>query len=294
MNIVITGGTGLVGKEVVSSLKDKYDIYVLTRSDRQNTENITYINWDRNDWEKEMPKDVYAVINLAGASLQKRWTKEHKKNIISSRVDTTKRLYNYFKQNRAPQVLFNASAVGYYTPSKFKTYDETDICIPDDFLSDVVSLWEGYARAFKKLGTRVIIGRFGIIFSNKGGALPLMVKPYHFFVGGPIGDGQQWFSWVHIDDVIRVINQSIYMDEYDGVFNITSPNPLTQNDLGKAIGTKLGKPHWIPVPALVLKVILGEQSNMILNTQKVLPVRLKSKGFEFKFSNINDALIDLI
>lgn len=190
MNIVITGGTGLVGTNLVNKLKEQYDIYVLTRSNRKNKENITYINWAENDWEKEMPEDVYAVINLAGASLQKRWTKEHKKAIISSRVDSTKRLYNYFKHNKAPEVLYNASAVGYYTPSKTKTYDENDICAPNDFLSNVVSLWEGYANYFKKLGTRVVIGRFGVIFSNKGGALPLMMKPYQFFVGGPIGDGQ--------------------------------------------------------------------------------------------------------
>lgn len=294
MNIVVTGGTGLLGTELVNTLKEQYDIFVLTRSERKNRDNITYINWSKEDWEKEMPEDVYAVINLAGSSLQKRWTTKHKKSIISSRVKSTKRLYDYFKNNKAPQVLFNASAVGYYTPSKTKTYDENDTCIPNDFLSEVVSLWEGYANYFKTLGTRVVIGRFGVIFSDKGGALPLMIKPYQFFLGGPVGDGAQWFSWVHVDDVVNAIKTLISSDQYKGVFNITSPNPLTQNSLGEAIGEELKRPHWFPVPKFVLKIMLGEQSDMILNTQKVLPTKLLSKNFKFQFPTAEDALKDLL
>ncbi|CAD2074651.1 TIGR01777 family oxidoreductase [Phocicoccus pinnipedialis] len=294
MNIVITGGTGLVGKELVNKLKNDHEIIVLTRSNHSNTENITYINWSEDGWEKEMPKKVNAVINLAGASLQKRWTKDHKKEIITSRVSTTKRLFEYFKTRSAPDVLFNASAIGYYTPSKTKTYDESDICQPNDFLSEVVSLWEGYAKQFESIGTRVVIGRFGIIFSGKGGALPLMVKPYKLYGGGPIGDGQQWFSWVHIDDVVHAIEVLISSDKYKGVFNITSVNPITQDQLGRTIALVTNKPHWFKVPKPLFKLILGEQSDMILHTQKVLPKKLLSHNFSFIYPHVEDALYQLI
>lgn len=291
MNIVLTGGTGLVGKHIIDKLND-HQIYVLTRQDREDSNRVKYINWEKENYEQYMPKDVDVVINLAGATLQNRWTDKYKETILKSRIETTNKLYEYFKHHNAPKVLFNASAVGYYPPSKTLTYDETDIFMPHDFLSKVVYQWENAAHQFTELGTRVIIGRFGVILDAFGGAFPVMKQPYEYFAGGNLGDGQQWMSWIHIDDLVNAILTLIASSD-SGIFNLTSPNPVTQEQLGKAIAHAINRPHYLPAPKFAMKLILGEQSDMVLNTQKVLPNRLEAIGFAFNYPDIALAIRSL-
>ena len=292
MNYLVTGGTGLVGKKLVDALKKDNKVYVLTRSDRTNETNVHYINWSKEGFEKLIP-NIDFVINLAGASLQHRWTKAHKKSIMESRIKTTNRLFDLFKDKSAPKVLFNASAVGYYPPSKSIVYNEQDMFYPHDFLSEVVYKWEATAKQFESIGTRVVLGRFGVVFSNEGGALSMMVKPYQYYVGGKLGDGKQLMSWIHIDDLIQAILYLIHHD-IDGAVNLTSPEVLSQDELGKHIGNVLNKPHYLPAPASALKLILGEQSTMVLKTQGVLPQRLMNTHFNFEYPTIQLALEHLV
>nr|WP_263314394.1 TIGR01777 family oxidoreductase [Mammaliicoccus sp. Marseille-Q6498] len=295
-NILITGGTGLVGTELVHHyLKGDYEIFILTRSDKaSDNTRIHYINWKKDGWESLVPH-IDIVVNLAGANLTQRWSPEHKDAIMNSRIESTRRLYDYFKkQNYAPKVLFNASAVGYYPPSKVVSYDENDQFLSHDFLSTVVERWEQTAMLFEKLGTRVVIGRFGVVLSEKSGALPTMAKPYQFFIGGPLGSGEQWMSWIHIDDLIKGITTLISGNDNEGVFNMCSPNPVQQKEMGKAIGKVLHRPNLMPVPAFVLRLLLGEQSTIILNVQKVFPKRLLEQHFHFEHANIEEAMEDLL
>ncbi|HBV04462.1 TIGR01777 family oxidoreductase [Mammaliicoccus lentus] len=294
--ILITGGTGLVGSELVDYyLANNDEVYVLTRSDRDsNNTSLYYINWSKENWEKAIPK-IDVVINLAGASLMNRWTEDSKETIMNSRIESTNRLFKFFEaQDYAPEVLFNASAVGYYPPSKVVSYDEYDQFLSHDFLSTVVERWEETALLFKELGTRVVIGRFGIILSNKGGALTTMVKPYKFFVGGSLGSGEQWMSWIHLEDLKEAITTLINNKDKQGVYNICSPNPVRQKVLGKTIAQTINRPHFLPGPKFALRAVLGEQSTMILDVQRVFPKKLLEMRFPFKYPEIDEAIKDLL
>ncbi|WP_130860302.1 TIGR01777 family oxidoreductase [Gracilibacillus phocaeensis] len=296
-NILMTGGTGLVGTELVAHyLHQGNQVIVLTRSERTSEHpGLRYVNWQENGWETAIP-NIDVVINLAGASLSERWTKEHKKAMLQSRIDTTERLYNFFQtEGYSPTVLFNASAIGYYPPSKSAVYDESHVYEePHDFLSTIVHQWEAAAKKFEALGTRVVIGRFGVVFSEKGGALARIILPYKLFAGGQLGDGKQWFSWIHLDDVTRATVHLIADKQAEGAYNITSPNPIRQRHLGKLIGRIMARPHYAPVPASLLRVLLGEQATIILDVQKVLPKRLDRAGFTFHYPTALLALEDIL
>lgn len=294
MNILITGGTGMIGQKLTQLIQDKYDqahIYITTRRNKDNTESTTYINWSEDNWYQAVPQ-LDLVINLAGTSLNQRWTEKHKQAIIKSRIDSTEKLLPLFNAQKELPFFISASAVGYYPPSKSLTYDEQNTFKPFDFLSETVYLWEQAAHRITELGAPTAICRFGVVFSNKGGALPLMVKPYQYMVGGKIGDGNQPYSWIHIDDLAESIIY-IYEHQQTGTFNLTAPNPVTQNDLGASIAQVINRPHWTVVPSSVMSLILGEQSIMVTKGQRVLPEQLTNIGYTFKYPTIQVALEDL-
>ena len=208
---LITGGTGMIGSQLIDAIVESdAHITVLTRQNKINSHpKISYVNWTEPDWESKVP-DIDIVINLAGASLNHRWTKQHKQQIMLSRIQATQTLYELFKsRTKRPDVFFNASAVGYYKPDYNRTYTELYKSLPFDFLSEVVYQWERRAKQFESLGSRVVIGRFGMVLSDKGGALPLMKQSYDYYVGGKLGSGRQWYSWIHIDDLVRAILYTI-------------------------------------------------------------------------------------
>lgn len=295
--ILIAGGTGLVGKHLVERLNDgKNKIFILTRSDKKSTTpNIQFVNWQQNGWGREIDEPIDIVINLAGATLNDQWTDAYKQIIYNSRIEVTRALRQFFEMRQeTPKVLFNASAVGYYPPSATSTYNEGDQFEEHNFLSSVVQAWEEEAKAFEQLGTRVVIGRFGVILAEDGGALGKMILPYRLFAGGKIGNGQQWMSWVHIDDVVRAILYAIHQPSIFDVFNIVAPNPVTQDDFGQTIGQVLKRPHLLPLPAFMLKGLLGEQASLVLDSIKVMPTRLQAKGFTFLYPTIALALGDVL
>ncbi|MBI5971827.1 TIGR01777 family oxidoreductase [Staphylococcus caledonicus] len=294
---LITGGTGMVGSHLVNEIK-KQDahITILTRSDKQSDEpKVSYINWSKDGWEDQVPNDINIVINLAGATLNKRWTPSYKQLIMKSRIESTQALVNLFAERQhKPDVLFNASAMGYYPPSLHHTYTEKYQTLPFDFLSDVVYQWERFAKGFEDFGTRVILGRFSVILSDDGGALQTMKLPYKFFVGGKLGSGSQWYSWIHIDDLVQAILFTIDNQAARGPFNMASPLPERQNLFGYTLARVMHKPHETWAPSLAMRAVLGEMSTVVLDTQKVLPNKLDALGYKFKYPNLKLALEDLI
>lgn len=295
-NYLITGGTGMVGTQLVEAIaQSDSHITILTRQDKTTSHpKITYVNWSKPDWEAQVP-NIDIVINLAGASLNKRWTKSYKQKIMVSRLQSTQALFELFEgREQKPSVFFNASAVGYYKPDLYRTYTELYKTLPFDFLSEVVYQWERLARQFESLGTRVVIGRFGMVLSNEGGALPMMKLPYEFYVGGKIGSGRQWYSWIHIDDLIRAILHTINTEDAHGVFNFTAPIVEHQNLFGYTLARISHRPHYTWVPSIALRIILGQMSTVILDTQKVIPNKLQAIDFKFKYPDLKIALEDLI
>ncbi|MCM3517969.1 TIGR01777 family oxidoreductase [Staphylococcus xylosus] len=295
-NYLITGGTGMVGTQLVEAIaQSDSHITILTRQDKTTSHpKITYVNWSKPDWEAQVP-NIDIVINLAGASLNKRWTKSYKQKIMVSRLQSTQALFELFEgREQNPSVFFNASAVGYYKPDLYRTYTELYKTLPFDFLSEVVYQWERLARQFESLGTRVVIGRFGMVLSNEGGALPMMKLPYEFYVGGKIGSGRQWYSWIHIDDLTRAILHTINTEDAHGVFNFTAPIVEHQNLFGYTLARISHRPHYTWVPSIALRIILGQMSTVILDTQKVIPNKLQAIDFKFKYPDLKIALEDLI
>ncbi len=295
-NYLITGGTGMVGTALVEDISQRPDsmIYILTRSDRSSkSSHIQYINWSQTGWEQKVP-DIDIVINLAGATLNKRWTKSHQQLMMTSRIQSTRALYDLFKtRKQKPSVLFNASAMGYYPPSHTATYTEDFRTTPHDLLSEIVYQWEKQASLFESVGTRVILGRFGLILSQKGGALPMIEKTYRFFVGGRIGSGHQWYSWIHLEDLKRAILFLIDHKTASGVYNLAAPGPETQQQFGKILGKTLHRPHYTWVSATLMRLILGKMSTLVLDTQFIVPQKLNHLHFTFNYPTLSLALKDI-
>ena len=193
-----------------------------------------------------------------------------------------------------PEALINASAIGIYPSSIVTKYTEDSTDKADDFLAKTVHDWEKKAASVEKLDIRVVMTRFGVVLGNKGGALPLMTLPYKMFVGGTVGSGKQWVSWVHVSDVAGAIAFAVENKTIRGPVNVTSPNPVRMKEFGKTIGSVMRRPHWFPVPSFVMKLVLGRKSALVLEGQQVVPQVLMKNEFEFKFSSLQSALEDLL
>ena len=297
MKIVIAGGTGLVGKRLQTLFSNESaEIIILTTSDHHSNEDgIRYVKWMNGEQPEHAIKYADAFINLAGVSLNAgRWTKAQKEKILSSRIETTQEIIRIMSAlEKKPQVYIQASAVGIYEPSTTAIYTEQSVTEATDFLSDVVVKWEAAANEATKQGIRTCFMRFGVILEKQNGALPLMILPYLLFAGGTIGSGNQWVSWVHAEDAARAIHHAITCNELNGPINTVSPNAKRMRDFGKLIGKTFNRPHYIPVPGLALKTLLGEKSILILKGQYVVPEKLLQTNFEFKFSSLENALLDL-
>jgi hypothetical protein len=232
------------------------------------------------------------IINLAGASIFGRWTPQHKERIHKSRIETTSNLVDAIPHGRAP-VLFSTSAVGYYGFHGDEVLDETAPA-GADFLATLASQWEAEALRAQHKGARVVITRFGIVLGTDGGALQQMIRPFRWFVGGPLGSGAQWLSWIHIEDLVRAFLHLLDREDLTGAFNFTSPEPVPNRDFARAVGKVLRRPSWIPAPAFLMRLVLGEFGSAILHGQRVLPRRLLESGFTFRFIGIEEALRDLL
>lgn len=299
MPIVIAGGTGFVGKAIAQDFAKKGDqVYVLTRHPKPGLPNITFIEWltDQSQPEKALKHiSIDAFINLAGEPLNNgRWTRRKKETILQSRIQTTQESIKLVRGlDEKPNVYINASAIGYYGNSIDQTFVESSVSLDNSFPSRVCKKWEAEAANVEGLGVRSVITRIGVVMGKGGGALPKMMLPYRLFAGGTVGTGRQWVSWIHMDDLIGLIRLIVENEDITGPVNLTAPNPVRMEQLGNTIAAVLNRPHWIPVPEWMMKLVFGEMSSFLLEGQKVLPEKALEAGYVFKFQRIEEALHDL-
>ncbi|HVP78682.1 MAG TPA: TIGR01777 family oxidoreductase [Thermodesulfobacteriota bacterium] len=296
MKILMTGGTGFVGSQLTSRLiQDGNEVTIVTRSVKgpeKGAAGISYLQGDpteKGPWQEAI-KNYDAVINLAGASIFSKWTEKHKKAIRESRVNTTRNIVERIPSRpEKPFTLFSTSAVGYYG---FCGDEELTEASPsgNDFLARVAVEWEGEALKALEKGAQVVITRFGIVMGEKGGALSQMIPLFKKYLGGPIGSGKQWFSWIHIKDLAEAFTFMMKHPEISGPVNVCSPNPVRNKDLAKALGKALHRPSFMPAPGFMIKLVLGEFGSVILEGQKVIPKKLLENGFVFQYADIDKAL----
>ena len=301
MRVLITGGTGAIGRRLISHLfAHGHTVSVLSRQPfRPPTlrANIEFFQWDgktTDGWGHHI-EGVDAVVNLAGAGIaDKRWSDERKQLLLDSRVNAGKALVEAISAaENKPKVFVQASAVGYYGPQKDDEITEVSKA-GTDFLANICKQWEVSTEAVEQMGVRRVVIRTGVVLDGLGGAFPKMTKPFHYFVGGPIGSGKQWFSWIHYEDEVAAIRFLLENESAKGVFNLTAPNPHTNKQFSKIIGKTMHRPSFMPAPSFVFKIMFGEMSTVLLDGQRVLPERLLEAGFKFKFAEAESALQNLL
>lgn len=296
--ILITGGTGFIGKYLTQTLlKEGHYITIITRSPDKYTEkqskNRSYIGWE--DDLKSAMDEHDIVINLVGENLfGQRWTDEVKQRIYDSRIDSTKLLTDAMSESESvPELFISASAVGIYGDNGDQILDES-ASAGDDFLAKVCVDWENESKKAKELGVRVVNPRIGIVLEENGGMIEKMVLPFKFGVGGPIGSGEQYVPWVHMTDLCNAIAFPIENESIKGPYNACSPEPETMNVLAKKMGRVLNRPSIFRVPEFVLNIALGEAAKPVVSSLRVQPKVLQTSGFEFIFEDLEEALADIL
>ncbi|MGB5916381.1 MAG: TIGR01777 family oxidoreductase [Phormidesmis sp.] len=305
MKIAVTGATGFVGSRLVARLVDEgHDIKVLTRKVEKARkvfiapqfkalEYVAYEPTKSGDWQAEI-SGCDGVINLAGEPISERWSAERKRRIIDSRQVGTQKLVEAIQNaDPKPSVLVSGSAIGYYGTSETAEFFETSEPLEKDFLSQVCQAWEAAARKAKDAGLRVAIIRTGIVLGD-GGAIAKMITPFKLYAGGPIGSGRQWFSWIHIDDLVSLFIKAVLDPSMHGVYNGTAPEPVRMKDLAQTLGEVMDRPSWLPVPDFAIEALLGDGAVVVLKGQKVLPERTQAAGFTYEYAEPKAALADVV
>ncbi len=282
MKIAGSGLSGLVGRRLVKALENEgHRVTPLKRA--------AYGEW------LHAVNGADAVVNLSGENLAaKRWTAGQKAELRKSRLETTRAIVGAIAAaSIKPKVLLNASAVGFYGPSDSSPLDE-GASPGSGFLAEMCREWEEAAKKAEAFGVRVVLLRTGIVLAKEGGALAKMLPPFKFFIGGPLGSGKQVMSWVHIEDEVGAILHCLSTPMLTGPVNLTAPGAVTMKEFAKALGNALHRPAIMPVPAIALKIFLGEMSEMLLTGQHVLPKKLEESGYHFRYSNLDSTLKSLL
>ena len=303
MKLLLTGCTGFIGRELIPLLiEEGHSLTIISRQSKDklkmiaNESNLNIIQMnpaDSSAWYKEEVQNCLqsceGVINLAGEPIaEKRWTEDHCKEITNSRLETTKNLIQSLRKlNKSPKVLINASAIGFYGSHPQTEFTEENIP-GDDYLANLCKEWESIAKD-KPRATRLLIIRIGIVLAKDGGALGKMLPIFKAGLGGPIGDGKQWMSWIHRTDLCNLINESVKNSSWSGVINGVAPNPVRMKEFAYSLGKELGRPSLLAVPGPILKLILGDGARVVLEGQNVQSKRYERLKFKFIFPTINDA-----
>ncbi len=302
MQIVITGGTGTIGRRLVEALLRHGDVVtVVSRQAHRPADlpaKINFAQWDGQTaagWG-HLVAGVDAVVNLAGAGIaDEKWSETRKKEIQESRVKAGQAVVEAISAAAVkPKGLIQASAVGYYGPHNNGTLLTEESSPGHDFLAQVCQAWEASTEPVEALGVRRVVIRSGVVLDMMGGALPKMVMPFRFMAGGPVGSGQQWLPWIHYYDEVEAIRFLLQTEAARGPVNLTTPTPLRSRDFAKAIGKAMHRPAFTPAPAFVLKNVFGEMSTVLLDGQQAVPKRLQEWGYRFKFVEAEPALRDLL
>lgn len=298
MRVFITGANGFVGTNLSRFLMSAgHEVTGLVRSAQARAQLLPRVSavtgnpTEPGAWQEAVAgHDV--LINLAGVSIFKRWSPAYKKLLRDSRMFTTRNLVDAIPASSGV-TLFSTSGVGFYGFTDDEELGETD---PpgSDFMAVLARDWEAEALAAGKKGVRVVLTRFGVVLGKDGGALGQMTLPFRFFVGGPIGRGRQWFSWIHIQDLCRAYAFVLESPDIEGPVNFTAPGPVRNRELAQAIGRVMGRPSIMPAPSFMINLVLGEFGSVILKGQRVVPRLLLSKGFSFNFPDVEKALRDLL
>ncbi|OOF14573.1 TIGR01777 family protein [Salinivibrio proteolyticus] len=296
MNILITGGTGLIGKALVAKLQPQHQLTVLSR-DKEKVTKIFGDSVAAIERLDDLPhlNDFDAVINLAGEPIaDKRWSEQQKGIICTSRWGLTEKLVEKIHASSTPPHTFiSGSAVGYYGDQQDHPFDETLVVHADDFAQHVCHQWEKIALKGASQHTRVCLLRTGVVLSAEGGALKRMMLPYQLGLGGPIGKGQQYMPWIHIDDMVAAIIHLLDSPALQGPFNCTAPEPVTNKRFSQALASALKRPHLFFVPTVAIKAMMGEASHLLLDSQRALPHALEDSGFKFQHPKVEEAMASL-
>lgn len=310
MNIAIFGGTGFIGQALTAYwLEQGHQVIIVSRENgggypaRSKPDDqaasqpslLSYVTWSELEKDVSPLKGTNAFVNLAGATLNTRWSEHNKRRILESRLTATKTIARFARAlPQQPKIILQASAVGIYDTSLTKEFDESSPLAPDrtDFLSEVTSAWEaGADEGFS--GLRLVKLRIGVVLGNDGGAYPLMRLPYLLGAGGPIGSGRQWVPWIHLKDIVSLFDYALTHPDICGPVNAVSPNPVTNEQFGRIVCRVHQRPFWLPLPSSLLKALLGKRSMLLLDGQKVLPAAALRAGFTFAYPKLEQAVTNL-
>ncbi len=297
MKVLITGATGLVGQAIIKELENlNIDYCFLTTSKEKLIANKSFY-WQpkNNQIDKNAFENVTHIINLAGSSISKPWTSSYKKEILNSRIEALQTLFNFLK-NESHQVkhLITASAIGIYPSDENKIYDENEMSTNPEFLGQTVKKWEEATLQFSTLKLPISIIRIGIVFDKNNGALPQIVKPIKYFAGAVMGNGNQWLSWIHIEDLAKIFT-FVTQNQLVGIFNAAAPNPITNKNLTYLIAKNLKRKIFLPsVPKFMMKLILGERHALLFDSQKVSSNKIMKEGFIFKHIDLENSIKKII
>jgi uncharacterized protein (TIGR01777 family) len=294
-HIVIAGGSGFIGRRLAAELAAAdTPVTILSRRSIADVGRVSFVQWTPDapgTWTQAL-EGAAAVINLCGESIAgPRWSTARKQQLLDSRVVPTRTLVTACTACRTPPRQFlQASGVGYYGIGEKERNESSGA--GQDFLAALATAWEAPVR---KLNAPHSILRFGVILGKRGGALPRMLMPFRAFTGGPIGSGQQWLSWIHLDDAVAAIRHLLSNSgDTAGIYNICAPNPVRNHEFADAAASRLRRPNWLPVPKTLLKLMLGEQATLVCDGQRAVPAALLREGFRFRYPTIAQALEDLI
>lgn len=298
-NVLITGGTGLIGKHLSERLiQSGYRVSVLSR-ERNNNSKIPVYAWDveKKKIDNEALENVDYIVHLAGANIsERRWTEKRKQLILDSRVKSSNLIFEELKKkNIKLKAFISASAVGYYgAVTSNKIFNETDFA-PNDFLGETCRLWEQTTKQFENVGIRTVIIRAGIVLAKEDGALSKMMGPVKMGIGSAIGDGKQYIPWIHIDDICNIFIKAIEDDAMHGAYNAVSPDPKTNKEFTKTLAKVLNAPFWFPaIPAFALKLMFGKMSEIFLKGSRVSSDKISATGFQFRFPELEKALKNIL
>ena len=296
--ILISGATGLVGKKLSKKLHERgYKVEILVRSKDQESDFKSYLwNYEKGVLEEGALDNTYIFIHLAGATISKRWTESYKKEIYNSRINSAQFIYEQMqKQNIHPEAVISSSAAGIYGQTTSQTIFTEKDPAADDFLGKVCKNWEEKALQFRNLGSRVVCVRTSTVLSEKGGALEVLKKPIELNVGAVLGTGDQYFPWIHIDDLVNIYVKAVECVTIDGAYNASAPDFVTNKILTKTIADHLGKTIWLPnIPKIVIKTALGEMSVLALEGSRISPDKIINEGFNFAYERLDSALADVL